>query len=327
MNYIEVSVKITPFTEENAEIVMATIDELGFESFTIEEPYLKGYIKQGDFSASNLKCLLSFFDGSEGFAVESETTLVKQENWNRVWESNFEPIVIEDECTIKADFHKDLPLTKYNITIVPRMAFGTGHHQTTELMVKWILKIARDKAAAVGAKHPNLRGMQVLDMGTGTGILAFLAAKLGAARPVHAIDVDIAAVNSAKENAYKNHMHRATTILYGDAAMIQASKYDLILANINRNILLEDMSTYARGLKSADEIKFRNGMYKGVPTAAGNSDEAASLAYPASGSLLVLSGFYTEDVPLLKAEAEKQGLQYVSQMSKDNWCAVCFCKR
>ena len=122
-------------------------------------------------------------------------------------------------------------------------------------------------------------------------------------------------------------MHRATTILYGDAAMIQASKYDLILANINRNILLEDMSTYARGLKCADEIKFRKGMYKGVPAAAGNSDEAASLAYPASGSLLVLSGFYTEDVPLLKAEAEKQGLQYVSQMSKDNWCAVCFCKR
>ena len=120
-------------------------------------------------------------------------------------------------------------------------------------------------------------------------------------------------------------MHRATTILYGDAAMIQASKYDLILANINRNILLEDMSTYARGLKSADEIKFRKGMYKGIPS--DHNQKGEGLAYPASGSLLVLSGFYTEDVPLLKAEAEKQGLEYVSQMSKDNWCAVCFCKR
>lgn len=327
MNYIEVSIEITPFTEENAEIVMATIDELGFESFTMEEPYLKGYIPQNDFSASNLKCLLSFFDDSDSFKLQWSTSLVKQENWNRVWESNFEPIVIDNECTIKADFHKDLPLTKYNITIVPRMAFGTGHHQTTELMVKWILKIAKDKAAAVGAKEANLRGMQVLDMGTGTGILAFLAAKLGAARPVHAIDVDITAVNSAKENAWKNRMHRATTILYGDAAMIQASKYDLILANINRNILLEDMATYARGLKSAAEITFRKGLAGRASAANGTTVPETVAAYPATGGLLVLSGFYTEDVPLLKAEAEKQGLQYVSQISKDNWCAVCFCKR
>lgn len=329
MNYIEVNIEIAPFTEESAEIVMATIDELGFESFTIEEPYLKGYIPQESFSASNLKCLLSFFDDSNSFKLDWSTSLVKQENWNRVWESNFEPIVIDDECTIKADFHKDLPLTRYNITIVPRMAFGTGHHQTTELMVKWILRIAKEKAAAVGAKVANLRGMQVLDMGTGTGILAFLAAKLGAARPVHAIDVDITAVNSAKENAWKNRMHRATTILYGDAALIQASKYDLILANINRNILLEDMGTYARGLKSAAEITFKKGLsgrYKNE-SAVSVTEDNSSLAYPATGGLLVLSGFYTEDVPLLKAEAEKQGLQYISQISKDNWCAVCFCKR
>ncbi len=347
MGYIEVSIKIAPFTEENAEIVMATIEELGFESFTVEEPYLKAYIQQEAYSAQHLKCLLSFFDDGGAFKVEWSANLVQSQNWNKEWESNFEPIVIDGECTIKADFHKNLPLTKYNIKIVPKMAFGTGHHQTTELMVKWILKIAKEKAAAAGAKEPNLRGMQVLDMGTGTGILAILAAKLGAVRAVHAIDVDIAAVNSARENVWKNRMHRATSIHYGDSSLIQASKYDLILANINRNILLEDMATYARGLKSADEIKFRKGLYKpaqgaqaeqsaqvavaeqsvdkGAEAAAGLADGLIDIR--THGGLLVLSGFYTEDVPLLKAEAEKQGLTYVSQMSKDNWCALCFCKR
>lgn len=323
MSYIKVSIKIAPFSEENAEIVMATVEELGFESFSVEEPYLKAYIKQSEYSAQHLKCMLSFLDDAP-FKVEWSANLVKDENWNRVWESNFEPIVIDGICTVKADFHKNLPLTKYNITIVPRMAFGTGHHQTTELMVKWIMKIATDKAAASGAKEPNLRGMQVLDMGTGTGILAILAAKLGAQRPVHAIDVDIAAVNSARENVWKNRMHRATSIIYGDASVIQASKYDMILANINRNILLEDMSTYVRGLKSAAEINFCKGL-GGKTIESGNAKENS--AFPASGGLLVLSGFYTEDVPMLKAEAQKHGLEYISQMSKDNWCAVCFCKR
>lgn len=340
MSYIEVSIKITPFSDENAEIVMATVEELGFESFSVEDPCLKAYIKQNEYSAQHLKCMLGFLDEAP-FKVEWSANLVKDENWNRVWESNFEPIVIDGTCTVKADFHKNLPLTKYNITIVPRMAFGTGHHQTTELMVKWLLKIASDKASASGAKEANLRGMQVLDMGTGTGILAILAAKLGARRPVHAIDVDIAAVNSARENVWKNRMHRATSILYGDASLIQASKYDMILANINRNILMEDMSTYARGLKSAAEINFRKGVSRrtmlpvsGISPAISPADSPASaipaseaFSFPASGGLLVLSGFYTEDVPMLMAEAQKYGLEYVSQMSKDNWCAVCFCKR
>ncbi len=317
MSYIEVSIKIAPFSEENAEIVMATVDELGFESFTVEDPYLKAYIRQEEYSAQHLKCLLDDFVQGDLFKVEWSANMVKDENWNREWESNFEPIVIDGECTIKADFHRNLPLTKYNIKIVPKMAFGTGHHQTTELMVKWILAIAKEKAAVAGAKEPNLRGMQVLDMGTGTGILAILAAKLGATRPVHAIDVDIAAVNSARENVWKNRMHKATSIHYGDASIIQASKYDLILANINRNILLEDMGTYARGLKSADEINFQKSLFA----------RSKSASNTTQGGLLVVSGFYTEDVPMLMAEAEKQGLTYLSQMRKDNWCAVCFCKQ
>ncbi|MBR7157655.1 MAG: 50S ribosomal protein L11 methyltransferase [Bacteroidales bacterium] len=337
MSYIEVSMQITPFTEESAEIVMATVEELGFESFTIEEPFLKGYIKKEDFSAHHLKCMLSFFDETSGFKVDWSTTLVQDENWNKVWESNFEPIVIDGECTIKASFHKDLPLTRYNITIEPRMAFGTGHHQTTELMVKWLFKIGEWRAAQTGAKEKHLRGLQVLDMGTGTGILAILAAKMGAVRAVHAIDVDIAAVNSAKENVWKNRMHRATTILYGDASLIQASKYDLILANINRNILLDDMATYARGLRSTEEVSFSRRVKsrrKSADIALASSEggnetlSVAAIDDPSNftGGLLVVSGFYTEDIPMLRAEAEKQGLRYIAEITKDGWAAVCFGK-
>ena len=335
MSYIEVSMQITPFTEESAEIVMATVEELGFESFTIEEPFLKGYIKKEDFSAHHLKCMLSFFDETSGFKVDWSTTLVQDENWNKVWESNFEPIVIDGECTIKASFHKDLPLTRYNITIEPRMAFGTGHHQTTELMVKWLFKIGEWRAAQTGAKEKHLRGLQVLDMGTGTGILAILAAKMGAVRAVHAIDVDIAAVNSAKENVWKNRMHRATTILYGDASLIQASKYDLILANIN--ILLDDMATYSRGLRSTEEVSFSRRVKsrrKSADVALASSEggnetlSVAAIDDPSNftGGLLVVSGFYTEDIPMLRAEAEKQGLRYIAEITKDGWAAVCFGK-
>lgn len=322
MDYIEVSIEITPFSEEYAEIVMAVIEELGFESFNVEKPGLKGYIKQHDYSAQQLKCLLSFFDHSNEFTVSWSANLVKEENWNKVWESNFQPIVVDKICTIKADFHKGLPLTRYNIRIVPKMAFGTGHHQTTVMMVKWLLKIGAQKAAETGAKVSNLRGMQVLDMGTGTGVLAILAAKMEAVRPVHAIDVDITAVHSAKENVWKNRLAKAISVLYGDASLIQASKYDLILANINRNILLEDMSTYARGLKSADEALFRKGLY-------GRSGEEGlkKASRGTGGGLLVISGFYKEDVSLLKAQAHKLGLAYVSQMSLDNWCSLCFIKR
>lgn len=322
MSYIEVSLEIAPFAEESAEIVMATIEELGFESFTVEEPFLKGYIKKEDFDAHHLKCMLSFFDETSGFKVDWSANVVQDENWNKVWESNFEPIVIDGECTIKAGFHKDLPLTRYNITIEPRMAFGTGHHQTTELMVKWLFRIGEWRAAQTGAKEKHLRGLQVLDMGTGTGILAILAAKMGAVRAVHAIDVDIAAVNSAKENVWKNRMHRATTILYGDASLIQASKYDIILANINRNILLDDMATYARGLKSTEEFTFRRRVSSRGTAKSAVSDEAAQF----TGGLLVVSGFYVEDIPMLKAEAEKQGLRYIAEITKDGWAAVCFCK-
>ena len=303
MNYIEVAIEITPYTEENAEIVMAMLDDIPFESFSTEEPLLKGYIGQDNFNQQNLKTVLSYFNGgASGFEVSYATSFIQEENWNQTWESDFEPIFIDGLVTVKAPFHKNLPLTKYNIRIEPKMAFGTGHHQTTTMMVKALLDLNREgekSAELCGADGllggwRSVRGKQVLDMGTGTGVLAILAAKMRAKRAVHAIDVDIVAVNSAKENAWKNRLAEAVHTLYGDGSLIQANKYDLILANINRNILLQDMDTYYRGMRK--------------------------------GGVLVLSGFYTEDIPVLENCAVEKGFKMVATRDIDNWASIILLK-
>ena len=312
MDYIEVTFSIEPFSIENAEIVEAIVVDCGFESFVTEDEALKGYIPIDDYSAEiprRLKILLGDFcdraqspryssgatDAASGFTVSFQTNYIKEQNWNLPWEEQFSPIVVDGLCTVKADFHKDLKRTKYNITIKPNMAFGTGHHQTTTLMMRTLLKLAgvessgtAESKGSVGSQGCNaLKGKQVLDMGTGTGILAILAAKLGALRPVHAIDVDVTAVNSAKENLWKNRLHKAVIVLYGDASLIQAGKYDIILANINRNILMEDLSTYQRGLRP--------------------------------GGLVVMSGFFGEDIPMLVERGAELGLTKVYSELLENW--------
>ena len=304
MDYIEVTFNIEPFSIENAEIVEAIVVDCGFESFVTEDEALKGYIPIDDYSAEiprRLKILLGDFcdraqspryspgaverasEAASGFTVSFQTNYIKEQNWNLPWEEQFSPIVVDGLCTVKADFHKDLKRTKYNITIKPNMAFGTGHHQTTTLMMRTLLKLAGVEGTGCNA----LKGKQVLDMGTGTGILAILAAKLGALRPVHAIDVDVTAVNSAKENLWKNRLHKAVIVLYGDASLIQAGKYDIILANINRNILMEDLSTYQRGLRP--------------------------------GGLVVMSGFFGEDIPMLVERGAELGLIKVYSELLENW--------
>ena len=316
MDYIEVTFNIEPFSIENAEIVEAIVVDCGFESFVTEDEALKGYIPIDDYSAEiprRLKILLGDFcdrvpspryspgaaerasEAASGFSVSFQTNYIKEQNWNLPWEEQFSPIVVDGLCTVKADFHKDLKRTKYNITIKPNMAFGTGHHQTTTLMMRTLLKLAgvessgtAESKGSVESQGCNaLKGKQVLDMGTGTGILAILAAKLGALRPVHAIDVDVTAVNSAKENLWKNRLHKAVIVLYGDASLIQAGKYDIILANINRNILMEDLSTYQRGLRP--------------------------------GGLVVMSGFFGEDIPMLVERGAELGLTKVYSELLENW--------
>lgn len=300
MDYIEVSVEITPFSEELAECITAELGDIGYESFVVEEPGLKAYIQKDNYAQMQLKCVMSGFDFWDGVKISYSTKLILEQNWNAVWESGFEPIVINDMVTVKAPFHK-MPLTKYNIVIEPKMAFGTGHHQTTTLMIRSLLALNKEsdelleESSTILKSWGKLKGKQVLDMGTGTGVLAFLAAKMGAKREIHGIDVDYTAVNSAKENAYKNRLHRATHILLGDASLIQAAKYNLVLANINRNILLEDISTYSAGLKE--------------------------------DGILVVSGFYVEDIKILDKKAAECNFVKVKSLELEGWGAIIYLKK
>ena len=279
--YIEVAIKIAPFSEENAEIVTAEISELPFESFTMEDPFLKCYIQKEHYDAQSLKVVLGGLEGM-GFDVEFSANLMPAVNWNAVWESQFTPIVVDNACTIKASFHKDLKRTRFNITIDPKMAFGTGHHQTTYMMCRALLQ-----------NEDAVRGKVVMDMGCGTAILAILAAKMKAER-VYGIDIDAVAAISAYDNARLNRVGKIMETYCGDASLLQRNSYDVLLANINRNILLQDMPTYAHSLHK--------------------------------GGLLFVSGFYVEDMPMLIGTAAANGLEYVSHDSMDNWCCIKFRK-
>jgi ribosomal protein L11 methyltransferase len=279
--YIEVSVKITPYSDENAEIVTAEISELPFESFSGEDPFLKCYIQKELYDAQALKVVLSGLEGM-GFDIEWSSTLMPVVNWNAEWESQFSPIIVDGKCTIKASFHKDLKRTRYNIIIDPKMAFGTGHHQTTYMMCRALLE-----------NEEAVRGKVVMDMGCGTAVLAILAAKMKAAR-VYGIDIDAVAAISAYDNARLNRVGKVVETWCGDASLLQRNSYDVLLANINRNILLQDMQTYAGCLR-------RDG-------------------------LLFVSGFYVEDMPMLIGAATAAGLEYVSHDSIDNWCCIKFHK-
>ena len=279
--YIEVSVKITPYSDENAEIVTAEISELPFESFSGEDPFLKCYIQKELYDAQALKVVLSGLEGM-GFDIEWSSTLMPVVNWNAEWESQFSPIIVDGKCTIKASFHKNLKRTRYNIIIDPKMAFGTGHHQTTYMMCRALLE-----------NEEAVRGKVVMDMGCGTAVLAILAAKMKAAR-VYGIDIDAVAAISAYDNARLNRVGKVVETWCGDASLLQRNSYDVLLANINRNILLQDMQTYAGCLR-------RDG-------------------------LLFVSGFYVEDMPMLIGAATAAGLEYVSHDSIDNWCCIKFHK-
>ena len=280
--YIEVSVKITPYSDENAEIVTAEISELPFESFTAEDPYLKCYIQKELYNQQALKVVL---DGVSDYGMEVEFTsnLMPAVNWNAVWESQFTPIVVDGKCTIKASFHEGLKKTRYNITIDPKMAFGTGHHQTTYMMCRALL-----------ANEETVRGKVVMDMGCGTAVLAILAAKMKASQ-VYGIDIDAVAAISAYDNARLNRVGKVIETYCGDASLLQRNSYDVLLANINRNILLQDIPTYSVCIRK--------------------------------GGLLFVSGFYLEDMPMIAGVAQNAGLNYVSHDAIDNWCCIKFEKR
>jgi ribosomal protein L11 methyltransferase len=203
--------------------------------------------------------------------------LIESQDWNAVWESNFKPVIISDQVVIRASFHTNTPKVPYDIVIDPKMSFGTGHHSTTSLMVQSILET-------------ELEGKTVLDMGCGTSLLAILASKRNAIR-VDAIDIDEWPYKNSLENIKVNNTKNISVFL-GDANLLKGKTYDVILANINRNILLEDMKHYVACL-------------------------------PENG-VLIMSGFYTEDLPYIQSEATNNGLKYISHKTDNNWVAVKF---
>ena len=277
--FVEVSIRLEPFSEEMAEILTAELSDLPYDSFVTEAPFLKAYIQKDLYKSGDLKVVLSGYPAAASF----QAVLVQGQNWNKAWEERFQPIVVDGKVTIKAPFNADVPRTRFNIWIDPKMAFGTGYHQTTYMMMQRMLGL-----------EPLIKGRSVVDMGCGTAILAILAAKMGA-RKVFAVDIDAVAARSAWGNARWNRVGTRIETACGDASLLQMGTYDVLLANIHRNIILEDLPTYVRSLRR--------------------------------GGHLLLSGFYADDVPSIRDAAQAQGLSFVGETLREGWACVEFAKK
>ena len=273
MNYIEYDFTVSP-TEMGAEILMAELAEVGFDSFVDTPTGIKAYIPKDSWNEQILQDI--YLLSNPEFTISYQITEIEQVNWNEEWEKNFSPIVVEDLCTVRANFHP-VPNTRYDIVITPKMSFGTGHHETTYMMLQQLLPL-------------SLEGAKVLDMGCGTGILAIMAALRGA-HDIIAIDIDPWCVENATENVQQNDCS-FITIKEGDVSLIAGEQYNLILANINRNILLSDIPAYTQAL---------------LPQ-----------------GLLLVSGFYEEDLPAIKEKCQKVGLTYLSHIERNRWVSAKF---
>ena len=277
MKYIELCCVVSNPTEDILDILVAELAELGYDSFNTEGSTLKEYIPEATFVEADAVAVIKKYLPAEGVTISWER--MPDKNWNEVWESNFEPIIIEDKCTIRAPFHTNLPKTTYEIVIEPKMSFGTGHHATTHQMVEFVL-------------DNEFKGLRVLDMSCGTGILAILAAMRGAI-DVLAIDNDDWAFQNAEENVARNAAGKVRVAL-GDANLLGSEMFDVILANINRNILLADMASYVAVLKT--------------------------------GGFLFLSGILIVDIPIITECAVGLGLIPLEQKDRSGWVALSFKK-
>jgi len=246
MNYIELKIKIKPNSEVNRDLISGLLADIGFESFVESESGLDAYIAEKSFSEEATNDVLKNFPLS-GVSFQYIIEQIKSRNWNEEWEKNFfQPIVIQDQVIIHSSFHKNIPSFPYDIVIDPKMAFGTGHHSTTSMMVFYLLE-------------QNLEGKSLLDMGCGTAVLAILANKKGA-KPVVAIDNDIWAYENALENIRINQATEIEVRL-GDASLLGEERYDCIYANINRNILLKDIPLYVNCMNPGASL-IMSGFYK-----------------------------------------------------------------
>lgn len=280
MKYLEVTFTVTPTSETANDIIAALAAELGFESFVESPQGIIGYVPAHLFDEQALTDALTDFPMPDTHITFTSCEM-EDKNWNEEWEKNFfEPIVVDSRCVIHSTFHKDYPKADFDIIINPQMAFGTGHHQTTRLIISYLLDI-------------DLQDKTVLDMGCGTSILAILASMRGA-KTLTAIDIDEWCVNNSIDNLALNHINNIK-VFQGDASSLASEgPFDIIIANINRNILLADMQYYVARMNEGAEIYF--------------------------------SGFYEIDLPLIQAEAERLGLRYLSHRVEKEWTAAQFVK-
>lgn len=274
MNYIELTVT----TEDDfVEIIIAELAELGFDSFVETDDGVQAYVPEPDFQDAVVKQLLESY--ADKTSISYSIKGIAQQNWNAEWEKHFDPIEVSDKVYVRADFHQPNPDFEYEIIITPKMSFGTGHHETTSMVMELQL----------GIDHQD---KTVLDVGTGTGILSILAAKLGAT-DIKAFDIDEWSVENTEENQGLNNIPNMSVRL-GTIQDEPLAVYDIVLANINRNILLDEIPIYATFMKS--------------------------------GGYLIVSGFYEHDKADIQAVASKHNLEKTDSRNKNQWAAVVYKK-
>jgi ribosomal protein L11 methyltransferase len=276
MNYIELSVSVDP-KEQGSDVLIAELSEIGFDSFIETDQGFQAYLPAVQFSESETKNLLLNYSGL--FKISYKITPIEQQNWNKEWESNFHPIEVDGKCCIRAPFHQQDKRFVYDILIEPKMSFGTGHHQTTQLMIRKLMKL-------------DISSKSLLDMGSGTGVLAILAS-LMKSDPVTAIDIDDWSYENCIENLKKNNINNAF-VYKGNAEILAGKIFHTILANINKNVLLADMTTYVQSLE-------KNGN-------------------------LVISGFFETDMPELIQKAQFLGLSLEERAVDNQWALLHFIK-
>lgn len=278
MKYLEFTFRTVPCTEIVNDVLSGVLGEAGFESFVEQTDGITAYIQKELYNESLLKEALADFPLPDT-QIEYNFVEAEDKDWNEEWEKNFfQPIVIGDRCCIHSTFHKDTPKTEYEILINPQMAFGTGHHETTSMMIGRLL-------------NNNLEGLSLLDMGTGTGILAILAAMRGAEKVV-GVEIDPAAYENAVDNIKLNDTPGVELRLGGAETVTETGAFDFVMANINRNIILDDIAVYARAMKPKGRM--------------------------------FLSGFYVDDIDMIVNAARALGLCLTSVIANKNWANICF---
>jgi len=273
--YIAYEFSVTP-KNPATEILIAELGHVGFESFVENDNGVTAYIQKQEWNSNILDDL--YILGSAEFKIKYSHYEVIQTNWNKEWEKNFNPIQVDGQVSVRAPFHEN-PSLKFDIVIEPKMSFGTGHHETTHMMIQHLLAL-------------DLENKKVLDMGCGTGILAIFAEMKGA-QPTDAIDIDSWCYQNSIENVQRNGC-KHITVLEGDSSLLKGKKYDVIIANINRNILLSDMKIYTDCLHQE--------------------------------GILLLSGFYKADIAIIESEVVKHGLVFDKMIQRNSWVALKYLK-